>query len=67
LFEGYQDARMQDAIDLLLTKPNQNGRWLLEESWNGRFQTDIEIKGKESKWITLNALRSLKGFYKQIG
>lgn len=60
---GYRDDRMQDAIDLLLTKQNQNGRWVLEESWNGRFQTDIEIKGKESKWITLTALRSLKNFY----
>jgi len=60
---GYQDDRMQDSIDLLLTKQNQNGRWVLEESWNGRIQTDIETKGKESKWITLNALRSLKNFY----
>jgi hypothetical protein len=60
---GYKDDRMQDAIDLLLTKQNENGRWLLEKTFNGRFQTNIEQKGKESKWITLNALRSLKNFY----
>jgi len=60
---GYQDDRMQDAIDLLLSKQNENGRWLLEKTFNGRFHTNIEQKGKESKWITLNALRSLKIFY----
>lgn len=60
---GYKDDRMQDAIDLLLSKQNENGRWLLEKTFNGRFQTNIEQKGKESKWITLNALRSLKIFY----
>jgi hypothetical protein len=60
---GYKDDRMKDAIDLLLTKQNENGRWLLEQSYNGRFHTNIEQKGKESKWITLNALRSLKNFY----
>jgi len=26
------------------------------------FQVDIEQKNKPSKWITLNALRALKGF-----
>ena len=60
---GYKDDRMKDAMNLLLTKQNENGRWLLEKTFNGRFQTNIEQKSKESKWITLNALRSLKYFY----
>jgi len=60
---GYKDVRKQDAIDLLLSKQNENGRWLLEKTFNGRFHTNIEQKGKESKWVTLNALRSLKNFY----
>lgn len=29
-------------------------------TYNGRFQVDIERKGKPSKWVTLNALRVLK-------
>ena len=60
---GCQDDRMQDAIDLLLSKQNENGRWLLEKSHNGMLQTNIEYRVKESKWITLNALRSLKNYY----
>ena len=31
--------------------------------FNGRFRTNIERRGKPSKWITLNALRVLQGFY----
>ena len=32
------------------------------ENNNGRFQVNIERKGKPSKWITLNALEVLKGY-----
>ncbi len=60
---GYQDNRMQDALGLLLSKQNENGRWLLEKAHNGMLQTNIEYKVKESKWVTLNALRSLKNCY----
>jgi hypothetical protein len=59
---GYNDQRMQDAVDILISKRNTNGKWLLENSFNGRMITDIEEKGKESKWITLNALRVLKAY-----
>ena len=61
---GYKDKRMQDAIDILISKQNQDGTWNLERTFNGRFITNIEMKGKPSKWITLNALRVLKRFYK---
>lgn len=37
--------------------------WTLEDTYNGRFQVNIEQKGKPSKWITLNALRVLKRYY----
>lgn len=53
---GYKDDRMHDAVDLLISKQNKNGRWLAEKP-------GYEQKGKESKWITLNALRSIKNFY----
>ena len=58
---GYRDSRMQEAIDLLISKQDGQGRWKLENSFNGRFHVDIEERGKPSKWITLNALRVLKG------
>jgi hypothetical protein len=60
---GYRDSRMQEALDLVVSKQDENGRWRLERSFNGRFQVSIEQKGKPSKWITLNALRVLKRFY----
>ena len=57
---GYRDKRMQEAIDLVISKHDNQGRWKLQNTYNGRFQVDIEQKGKPSKWITLNALRVLK-------
>jgi hypothetical protein len=60
---GYREDRMQDAVDLVLSKQNDRGRWNLEMTYNGRFQVDIERKGKPSKWVTLNALRVLKRYY----
>ncbi len=60
---GYRDARMQEAVDLVVSKQDECGRWSLENTFNGRFQTNIEQKGKPSKWITLNALTVLKRFY----
>ena len=59
----YRDERMQEALDLVISKQDNNGQWSLENSFNGRFQTNIEQKGKPSKWITLKALKTLKQFY----
>jgi hypothetical protein len=60
---GYRDSRMQEALELVISKQDEQGRWKLESTYNGRFQVNIEQKGKPSKWVTLNALRVLKGFY----
>ncbi|MGZ7116215.1 MAG: nitrogen fixation protein NifH [Methanobacterium sp.] len=60
---GYKDERMQEAMDIMISKQNNEGKWTLENTFNGRFQVSIERKGKPSKWITLNALRVLKDFY----
>jgi hypothetical protein len=59
---GYSDPRMQEAVDLLLSKQDEQGRWQLETTFNGRFLVNIEEKGKPSKWVTLNALRVLKAW-----
>jgi hypothetical protein len=60
---GCRDERMQEAIDVVVSKQDSSGRWKLADNFNGRFQVDIEAKGQPSKWITLNALRVLKGYY----
>jgi hypothetical protein len=60
---GYRDERMQETVDLVVSKQDAQGRWKLESTFNGRFQVNIERKGELSKWITVNALKALKGFY----
>jgi hypothetical protein len=60
---GYKDERMQETVDLVVSKQDAQGRWKLESTFNGRFQVNIERKSELSKWITLNALKALKGFY----
>jgi hypothetical protein len=60
---GYRDERMQETVDLVVSKQDAQGRWKLESTFNGRFQVNIERKSELSKWITLNALKALKGFY----
>ena len=60
---GYDDERMREAVDLVVSKQDDYGRWNLENTFNGRFQTNIEQKGKPSKWVTLSALKVLKRFY----
>jgi len=61
---GYAgDERIDDALEILLQKQNDEGRWILESTPSGRMQTNLEQKGKPSKWVTLNALRVLKRVY----
>ncbi|RJQ31363.1 MAG: nitrogen fixation protein NifH [Actinobacteria bacterium] len=59
---GIKDERMQEAIDLVAAKKLDSGQWHLATTFNGRFQTNIEVKGKPSKWITLRALIVLKAY-----
>jgi len=60
---GVRDERMQDAVDIVVSKQDDDGKWNLANTFNGRLQIDIEEKGRPSKWITLNALRVLKRYY----
>jgi hypothetical protein len=59
----YKDVRMNEALEILASKQDDSGKWKLESTFNGKFQVDIEQKGKPSKWITLNALKVLRRFY----
>lgn len=60
---GYKDERMKEALEIVTSKQDREGRWNLESTFNGKFQTDIEQGGKQSKWITLNASKVIKRFY----
>ena len=64
---GFRDPRMDEAAELILSKQDAGGRWSLEDTYNGRFQVDIEKKGRPSKWVTLNALKALKAYSSRPG
>jgi len=57
------DKRMQDAVNIVESKQDNQGRWILENTFNGRYITNIDVKGKPSKWVTLHAIRMLKKYY----
>ena len=58
---GYgDDPRLGPALELLLSKQDDQGRWPLEYTYNGKTWVDVEEKGRPSKWVTLRALRVLK-------
>jgi hypothetical protein len=53
------DQRLQGAIESVLTKQDEAGRWPLEQTLDKTW-TKFGKKGEPSKWITLRALRMLK-------
>jgi hypothetical protein len=57
---GYRDERMEDAIELVLSKRMPDGKWRNERSYNGRILTTIERQGAVSQWVTLRSLSVLK-------
>ena len=57
------DTRLKNAIELLLDKQDSQGRWPMEYTYNGKMLLDIEEKKKPAKWVTLRALRVLKGYF----
>jgi len=59
---GCRDSRMAEALDKLVSKQGPDGRWILENTFSGRFHSNIERKGAPSKWVTVYALGVLKRF-----
>jgi hypothetical protein len=59
---GVKDERMQESIDLVISS-QQEGRWLLKNTYNGKMFCEIDEKNKPSKWITLRAARVLKRYF----
>jgi hypothetical protein len=59
---GISDTRMQDAVELILSKQGEDGRWKQEDDYyNGRMLVRFEKKGEPSKWVTGEALKALAG------
>lgn len=57
-----KDQRIQEALEIIKNKQMKDGKWKLENSFNGKMLVNIEKKGLPSKWITLKALKVLKEY-----
>lgn len=56
------DDRMEDAIQIILKKRNNNGTWNMQVAHAGQVHFIMEKAGKPSRWNTLRAKRVLKHF-----
>jgi len=57
------DARMDEALDLVESKRDNDGRWSLENTHPGSVHFPLEEgDGRPSRWNTLRALRVLRWF-----
>jgi len=57
------DERLTEAIALVASKRDANGRWLLEAQYPGVMPIETnEALGRESRWNTLRALRVLRWY-----
>jgi hypothetical protein len=54
------DERAREALDLVASRADTQGRWALQQTFNERFVTPIEAKGEPSRWVTLRALEVLR-------
>jgi hypothetical protein len=57
------DERVAEAIDLVASKPDGEGRWPLEVRYPGQMPVELdEGEGQPSRWNTLRALRVLNWY-----
>ncbi len=56
---GEPDPRMAEAVEIVRSKRQPDGRWLLDHLHPGRVFFDLEDVGEPSRWNTLRALRVL--------
>ncbi len=55
------EARMEPALDLVVSKRGADGRWLLDKNPKGRTWFDVDDgPGLPSQWVTLRAMRVLR-------
>lgn len=60
---GRPDPRVDEAIELVRSKRQPDGKWLLENTHRGRVHFPLEEgDGRPSRWNTLRALRVLSWY-----
>ena len=58
-----RDPRMGEAIQVVIGKQDESGRWHTENAYNSeRLLVPMEPLGEQSKWLTLRAMRALKRY-----
>src|SRR5262245_8128383 len=58
------DRRVRQAIDLVASKRDDDGRWPLETQYPGKMPVEMdEGEGRPSRWNTLRALRVLDWYH----
>ena len=55
-----RDARLREAIDLLLRRRTADGRWPNQKKFTGKVFFSLETPREPSRWNTLRALRVLR-------
>jgi hypothetical protein len=62
---GYgADPRLAHALQLIREKQDEHGRWALEYDYAGKTWVDFGPKKQPSKWVTIRAIKVLKGIEK---
>ncbi len=54
------DRRLDRAIDWVVARQDEDGRWPNKYSYAGKMAIDIDRPNQPSKWVTLRACRVLK-------
>jgi hypothetical protein len=54
------DGRLAHALDWLLSKQDEQGRWENRYAYAGKMIADIDAQGRPSKWVTLRACAVLR-------
>lgn len=58
---GGDDPRLQGLLELIRSKQDDQGRWLMEYPYGSKTWGSYGIKNKPNKWVTLRAMRVLEG------
>lgn len=62
---GHPDSRLEEALQLVRSKQQPDGSWLLENTHPGKVWFELEDgDGRPSRWNTLRALRVLQWYDK---
>jgi hypothetical protein len=55
------DERMAEALDIVESKRDSEGRWPLDHAYHDKLLVDLgEVEGGPSRWITLRGMRILR-------